>query len=114
MNPGCGRASAFFLVTLLVVGLVGVVSVAQTGTSRAIQNVSPASGPTGTAITITGSGFGAVQGPSTVTLSGASATPTSWSNTKIVVPVPHQAPTGPIVVKVGSMSSNGALFKVTP
>jgi IPT/TIG domain len=114
MNSRNGGASALFLATLLVACLAGVVSFAQTGPVPAIQDISPASGPAGTTVTITGSGFGAMQGSSSVTLSGTIVTPISWSNTKIVVPVPQQAPTGPIVVKVGSVSSNGALFKVTP
>ena len=79
-----------------------------------IASVSPASGPVGSQVTITGSGFGAVQGSSAVTLSGVVATPTAWSDTKIILGVPQQAPTGPLVVKVGSASSKGVLFKVTP
>ncbi len=42
----------------------------------------------------------------------ASATPTTWSATSIVVPVPAGATTGNIVVTVGGVASNGVSFTV--
>jgi hypothetical protein len=77
-------------------------------------SLSPSSGPVGTAVTITGTNLGNIQGTSTVTFNGAPATPTSWSNTQIVVPVPAGATTGPVVVTVGGVASNGAPFTVAP
>ena len=77
-----------------------------------ISSVSPTSGPVGTSVTITGSNFGASQGTSTVAFNGAAATPTSWSDTAIVVPVPTGATTGNIVVTVGGFASNGVAFTV--
>src|SRR5215813_6164436 len=53
-----------------------------------ISGLSVASGPVGTSVTITGSKFGATQGASTVTFNGTAGTPTSWSDTGIVAPVP--------------------------
>ena len=44
---------------------------------------------------------------------GASATPTSWNNTSIVVPVPSGAASGSVVVTVAGHTSNGASFTVT-
>jgi RHS repeat-associated protein len=79
-----------------------------------ITSLSPSSGMAGTAITIAGTGFGATQGTSTVTFNAMSATPTSWSNTSIVVPVPTGATTGNVVVSVSSLTSNGAYFDVLP
>ncbi|MEK6837071.1 MAG: IPT/TIG domain-containing protein, partial [Nanoarchaeota archaeon] len=79
-----------------------------------INSLSPAAGPVGTLVTISGSRFGAAQGTSTVTFNGILATPTSWSDTSIVVPVPAAASTGPVVVTVGGMSSTGVTFTVTP
>jgi YD repeat-containing protein len=78
----------------------------------AISGLSPASGVVGTSVTISGSNFGASQGTSTVKLNGTSATPTSWSATSIVVPVPSGATTGNVVVTVGGNSSNSSLFTV--
>ncbi|HKF68725.1 MAG TPA: FG-GAP-like repeat-containing protein [Vicinamibacterales bacterium] len=48
-----------------------------------------------------------------VTFNGTPATPTSWSATSIVVPVPSGATTGNVVMAVGGMSSNGQPFTVT-
>ena len=59
-----------------------------------LTSLSPTSGPVGTVVTITGTNFGATKGTSTVTFNGTSATPTTWSATSIVVPVPAGATTG--------------------
>src|SRR5206468_12067527 len=75
-----------------------------------ITSLTPASGPVATPITIAGSGFGATQGASSVTFNGTTATPTSWSATSIVVPVPAGATTGTVVVTVGGLASNGSAF----
>jgi hypothetical protein len=69
-----------------------------------IASVSPASGPAGTVVTITGANLGATQGKSTVTFNGTPSTPTSWSDTSIVVPVPQGATSGHIVVTVVGQS----------
>ncbi len=79
-----------------------------------ITSLSPTSGPVGTSVTITGKSFGANQGTSTVKFNGTAATPTSWSSTKIVVPVPSGATTGNVVVTVSGVTSNGVSFTVSP
>jgi hypothetical protein len=66
----------------------------------------------GTSLTITGLNFGAAQGTSTVTFNGTAATPTSWSSTSIVVPVPTGVTTGNVVVTVNGQASNGVQFTV--
>jgi len=78
-----------------------------------ISGLNPTSGVVGTAVTITGANFGAAQGTSTVTFNGAAATPTSWSATSIVAPVPTGATTGNVVVTVSGAASNGVTFTVT-
>jgi IPT/TIG domain-containing protein len=78
-----------------------------------IASESPASGPPGTTVTITGTNFGATQGTSTVSFNGTAATPTSWSVTSIVAPVPTGATTGNVVVTVGGQASTGISFTVT-
>jgi YD repeat-containing protein len=77
-----------------------------------ISAVSPAAGPAGTSVTISGSNFGATQGSSTVTFNGVAATPTSWSAGTIVAPVPAGATTGPVVVTVNGSASDGQTFTV--
>lgn len=80
----------------------------------AVNSVFPTSGPVGTVVTIAGTSFGANQGTSTVTFNGVLATPTIWSNTQIVVPVPNGATTGNVVVTVGGIASNVGSFAVAP
>jgi hypothetical protein len=78
-----------------------------------ITSLNPTSGLVGTSVTITGTNFGSTQGTSTVTFNGTAATPTSWSTTSIIVPVPSGATTGNVVVSVGGTASNAVKFTVT-
>jgi hypothetical protein len=96
------------------------------GTSMSLASVSPTSGPTpdltglspisgagGTPVTITGTNFGATQGPSTVTFNGITAAVTSWTAESITATVPAQASTGNVIVTVNGAASNGVNFTVT-
>src|SRR5262249_24200105 len=53
------------------------------------------------------------QGTNTLTFNGTTATPTSWSDTTIVAPVPSGATTGNVLVTVAGQGSNGSKFIVT-
>ena len=79
-----------------------------------ISSLTPATGPVNTAVTIAGSGFGIPQGASAVKFNGTTATPTSWSDSSIVVPVPAGATTGAVTIVAGGTTSNGVTFTVTP
>jgi uncharacterized protein (TIGR03437 family) len=79
-----------------------------------ITSLSPTTGPVATLVTITGTNFGATQGASTVTFNGVAATPTSWSATSIVVPLPAGVTTGNVVVIVNGLASNPVSFRVSP
>jgi hypothetical protein len=63
-------------------------------------------------VTISGANFGTTQGLSTVKFNGTLATPSTWIDTQIAVPVPNGATTGHIVVHVNGVDSNGVDFKV--
>ena len=79
-----------------------------------ISGLSPNSGAVGTAVTIAGTGFGAMQGGSIVTFNGTKAgAATSWSATSITINVPGGATTGKVVVIVDGAASNEAAFAVT-
>jgi YD repeat-containing protein len=78
-----------------------------------ITSVSPTTGTSGTSVTITGAGFGASQGSSTVDFNGTAASPTSWSSTSIAAPVPSGATTGNLIVTVSGITSNPSAFTVT-
>src|SRR5882762_6825232 len=77
-----------------------------------IANLYPTSGAVQSSVTIMGANFGATQGTSTVKFNGTTATPTSWSATSIVAPVPAGATTGNVVVTAGGIASNGVQFTV--
>jgi predicted secreted protein len=79
-----------------------------------ISGISPASGPVGTSVTITGLNFGASQGTSTVTFNGVAATASTWSDTSILTAVPGGATTGDVIVTVNGLASNAAGFTVLP
>ena len=83
------------------------------GTSPSVTSLNPSSGAVGTSVAVAGTNFGATQGASTITFNGTVATPTSWSATSIVAPVPASATTGNVVVTVGGQASNGSSFTVT-
>ncbi len=80
--------------------------------TNGISSIAPAQGPPGTIVTITGLGFGIVQGNSTVTFNGVVATPSSWGDSGIVVPVPTGATTGPVIVTTSGSPGKGTMFWV--
>jgi len=82
-------------------------------TSPGIVALSPSSGPTGIAVTISGGNFGSTQGTSSVTFGGVAATATSWSNNSITATVPANALTGDVVVTVSGVASNAVTYTVT-
>ena len=77
-----------------------------------ISSVNPSAGIAGQSITITGSNFGVTQGSSTVRFNGVAATATSWTPASIIATVPAAATTGPVVVTVAGLASNGSTFMV--
>ncbi len=81
-------------------------------TGPVINTLTPSSGLVGTAVTIRGSNFGNTQGASVVSFNGASATPSSWSDTSVSVTVPLFGTTGPVVITVNGVASNGLSFSV--
>ncbi|MGD0165551.1 MAG: IPT/TIG domain-containing protein, partial [Candidatus Sulfotelmatobacter sp.] len=78
-----------------------------------ITSLSLTSGTVGTVVTITGSNLGNGQS-AIVTFNGVTATPTSWANTSIAVPVPPAATSGNVLVTIGGLPSNGKGFTVVP
>ena len=101
------RTAAF---SSLVLALLAFSSTANAAPS--ISSLSPTSGPVGTSVTISGSGFGSSQGSSTVKFNGTTASPTQWKSSSITVPVPSGATTGNVVVTVNGNASNGVAFTV--
>jgi len=81
--------------------------------SLAVTNISPASGPVGMPVTITGLNFGTSQGSSTVALNGTGATVVAWSDASIVVLVPSGATSGTFAVTVNNETADSSSFTVT-
>ncbi len=75
-----------------------------------ISSLSPASGPIGTQVTISGSNFGTTAG--TVKFSGIQAAAT-WGASSITATVPAGATTGNVVVHASGVDSNAKTFTVT-
>jgi hypothetical protein len=75
-----------------------------------IASLDPTAGFVGQKVTIDGTNFGAAQGSSSVRFNGTPATPTSWNDTRIETTVPEEVTTGPVVVTVDGVASNGVTF----
>ena len=71
-----------------------------------VNSVSPITGPAGTQVTVSGSGFQATKGSSAILINGATATTSSWSDSQIVATIPGGVTTGPVRVSVNNISSN--------
>ena len=82
--------------------------------SPVVDSIVPSSGPVGTQVTITGSGFGPSQGSSTVSFNNAIPTVVSWSDTQIVATIPSTATTAPVKISVGGVNSNANIYFTVP
>jgi hypothetical protein len=78
-----------------------------------IRDIQLAEGAPGTVVTVTGTNFSSIQDTSTISFNGVKVTPTRWTSTSIVVPVPATATSGNVVVTVNGVSSGeGNNFEV--
>ena len=79
-----------------------------------IASFTPASGPVGTTVTITGTNFSTTPASNTVMFNGTTATVSASTATSITVTVPSGATTGKITVTVGGNTATSATnFTVT-
>jgi hypothetical protein len=79
-----------------------------------IGSITPNTGTSGTQVTIFGSGFGLVQGTSSVSINSTNVTSViSWSSTQIIATVPPGTQTGPVLVNAANgISNNNVIFTV--
>lgn len=102
------------LITGLANKLTDALAVAEASTEvPEITSISPPSGPAGTVITITGSGFGDSPDGAVVMVSGVHAHPNSWSPNKITVTIPQGIEKGDVGVTTSGGKSTGS-FAFTP
>ena len=106
-NASAGAANVTVTTAAGTSGAVSFTVVA--ANAPTITNLSPMSGPVGTAVTITGTNFGSVVPPfPTVTFNGINADSVSWGgSTNLVAWVPSGATTGNVVVTLNGVASNG-------
>jgi len=89
-------------------------SIAFTVITPNVTSISPTSGPVGTQVTITGTGFGTTQGSGLVWIGTKYATVVSWSDTQVVATVAASSATGGTQVYQNGVWSNVVTFTVTP
>lgn len=78
--------------------------------SLSLKKISPANGPAGSNIRITGEGFSSLEQPARVTINDSVALVVNMSDTLIVAKVPSGAGTGAVKVFVDGMESTGEIF----
>ena len=81
--------------------------------SPSITGISPASGPAGTQITITGQNFSNLNEAATVRIGDALATITSISDTEIGAIVPKGATNGSVSITIDGNTVTGGSFSMT-
>jgi hypothetical protein len=79
-----------------------------------VESVDPESGPVGTEVTLSGSGFGATQGSGLVWIGTKLATVTSWDDTEVTAVVASGSATGGAQVFQHGVWSNAITFTVVP
>jgi len=115
-NVYIGLAVSSQSTTTLAAATFDSVSINSTASpAPVITSVSATTGSIGSQVVITGSGFGASQYGSLVTLNNSPMTINSWSNTSIIATIPTGATSGPLLVSVApSMNNSNAVnFVVT-
>jgi len=78
-----------------------------------VTGMNPNSGRAGTAVTISGSGFGAAQGSGTVWIGSTYGVVTSWSATQVVANVASSALSGIVKIQQNGTWSNAVTFTVS-
>ncbi len=112
IRAGANSSSRF----LILFALAAIFAMAGTMASAAprVTGFSPASGPVGTAVTLTGEGFSTIAGNNIVRISGLRATVTAASGTSLTVTVPAGATHGPFEITANGLSAQSRLgFIVT-
>ena len=75
-----------------------------------ITSIDPTTGPAGTPVTITGTGFSSTIEDNVVKFNGKEANVLLATETQILAEVPDNADTGPVKVEVGNSSATGPVF----
>lgn len=117
LAPGPSPDLVAVQVKVIVQGVQSAGSTFSINPPPTLTSLTPSSAHTTDVVTVTGQNFLATQaqGPSTVTFNGVAASPSSWNNTTIQVPVPAGQASGAVVVTVAGRSTTGGLpFTLIP
>src|SRR6266700_4705704 len=109
---GLGTASGN--TTSLATGTLDSVSVSSTASpAPLISSVSATTGSIGSQVVILGSGFGATQGSSLVTINNVPMTVSGWNSSQITATVATGTTTGPLVVSVAPSMNDSKAISIT-
>jgi RHS repeat-associated protein len=117
------RRAEFLIATCLVMSFVLIGAITPAQATPVITSLSNSSLPIGGELSINGTGFGTIQGSSTVTINGQTVPVAQfpwgqgielWGDTGIVLYVPIGTTTGSVVVTVGGVHSNAKTLTIVP
>lgn len=75
-----------------------------------LHGMTPANGPAGTSVTISGAGFTSLDSPAVVTVNGVRAIVSSANDTTLIITIPVTTGAGPIHVSVNGQEADGPVF----
>ncbi|WP_445664885.1 IPT/TIG domain-containing protein [Fodinibius sp. AD559] len=101
-----------FLFILLIAFIISCSNSSSSNPDPDITRIQPTSGPPGTAVIISGSGFSAQVSGNEVEFNGTAATVTDASESKLTATVPNGATSGAVSVTVGQATATGPNFTV--
>jgi Tol biopolymer transport system component len=99
-------------ITLFLIVLMFVSCVNDSTPNPEISNIQPASGPPGTAVTISGSDFSPVPEDNIVNFNGVQAPVNEATESTVKTTVPDSAETGPVEITVAGNTASGPSFTV--
>jgi hypothetical protein len=97
----------------VVIGGTTLTALSQFGIAPSIASISTNAGPVGTAVTISGEGFGSSMATGAVILGSSPGTVTSWTDTQIIALVAPGSSSGLVQVRQGGYTSNSLNFTVS-
>ena len=107
------QRGAIGLAALFLLSTSGPQFIVRTPPAPTLISLSVTTGPVGTTVVLSGTGFQSTQGSGSVVFLTTVATPTVWSDTSITVTVPIGAVTGDVHVNTVNGPSNRIAFTVS-
>src|SRR5713101_7519301 len=99
------------VLAVVFVSLISTLAVAQSTPVISLTDNNPI--PIGYSNCFYGSGFGATQGTSMVSINGTSIAPDSWADSTVCLAVPSNTAAGPATIQISTGAGQSNLFNVT-